>query len=167
MNALALPKSHVQIEVQIFQIASQMKDAGLSDEFISNAIRTAIDYEGVADLVFMWSTETDSDERNEIVADIQELVDDCSQHKKIEAPAIRFNDLEAIAKNIRAYKDALLEIVIKQGGINHLAELTGIPQPSLSRFFNSNSMPHRGTLLKIGNALKLDAVQLASKWVIK
>lgn len=164
MSTLSKSHSISKHEVELFQIASQMKAAGLSDGFIADAIRTALDYEGVADLVVMWSKETDSQEQNEIVADIQELVNDCVENKKIESPYVRFNDLETIAKDIRAFKDALLEIVVQQGGIKHLAELTEIPQPSLSRFFNSNSMPHRGTLLKVGKALKLDALKLATKW---
>ncbi|WP_407890448.1 helix-turn-helix domain-containing protein [Scytonema sp. NUACC26] len=45
-----------------------------------------------------------------------------------------------------------------------LSEKTGIPEPSLSRFFNSASMPHRTTLYKIANALKLTESQILSKW---
>ena len=74
------------------------------------------------------------------------------------------NDLDAIAKDIRAFKDGLLHIVDQQGGVSHLAELTGIPQPSLSRFFNSNAMPRRTTLLKIAKALELDAVEINTPW---
>jgi DNA-binding phage protein len=54
--------------------------------------------------------------------------------------------------------------VTKHGGISKLSDLTGIPQPSLSRFFNSSSMPRRTTLLKIAKALKLDAVKTATEW---
>lgn len=153
-----------QQEVALFQIAAKMKAEKLSDEFIAGAIRTALDYEGVADLVLLWANETDPVERNEIIADIQEMIEACSQPAKVEYPYIKLNDLNAIAEDIRKFKDGLLEQVIKRGGIKHLSELTGIPQPSLSRFFNSNTMPQRSTLLKIGKALKLDAVQLATEW---
>jgi DNA-binding phage protein len=98
------------------------------------------------------------------VADIQKMIQDCEQQDQKEAPYIRFNDLEAVGKNIRAFKDSLLHTVTENGGIKHLSELTHIPQPSLSRFFNSASMPHRSTLLKIAKALKLDAVKIATEW---
>lgn len=167
MNSLALAQIYEPVpsdEVLLFQIASQMKKTGLPDVFIAAATRTALQYEGVADLVKMWAHESDVKERDEIVADIQEMIDACAQHEKAEYPYIKFSDLETIAKHVREFKDALLESVNKEGGINHLAKLTGIPQPSLSRFFNSNAMPQRGTLLKIGKALKLDAVRLATQW---
>lgn len=151
-------------EVELFQIAHQMKLAGLSDEFISAAIRTALEYEGVSDLVMMWANETDPIERDETVADIQEMIDECSQSIEA-APQVHFNDLNAIAKDIRRFKDSLLEIVMKQGGIKQLSEKTGIPQPSLSRFFNSNAMPRRATLLKISRALKLHAIEVEERWL--
>lgn len=112
----------------------------------------------------MWADENDPKEQDEIIADIQEMIDECGQLNKEEYPYIKFNDLDAIAKDIRQFKDALLLIVNERGGISHLSKVTGIPQPSLSRFFNSNSMPHRSTLLKIGKALNLDALTLSTHW---
>lgn len=73
------------------------------------------------------------------------------------------NDLDAIADDIRAFKDGLLIIVNKAGGVSRLAELMGIPQSSLSRFFNSNTMPRRMTLLKIAKALKLGSVEVDTR----
>jgi hypothetical protein len=54
---------------------------------------------------------------------------------KTEYPNVRLNDLETIAKDIRSFKDNLLDIVIQKGSVSHLSKLSGIPQPSLSRFF--------------------------------
>ncbi len=163
---LKLQSIHIEPEhdMKLYQIANQMRSAKLPDEFIAAAIRYALAYEGIADLVFMWATEEDPKERDEIIADIQELMDDCAQSENKELPSIKLNDLDAIAQQIREFKDALLIKVVEQGGISKLAELTGLPQPSLSRFFNSNSMPQRVTLIKIGKALKLDAVELSTKW---
>jgi hypothetical protein len=130
-------------DLKLYQIVAQMKSAKLSDEFIAATIRAALVYEGIADLVFMWADEKDSKERDEIVADIQELIDDSAPADKNEFSSIKLNDLDAIARQIREFKDALLLKVMEYGGVTKLAELTGIPQPSLSRFFNSNSMPQR------------------------
>jgi len=167
MRALNLTHENVHDphhEVELFEIGVQMKVSGLSDEFIAAAIKTAIEYEGVSDLVVMWSIEDDDKERDEIVADIQDMIDTCSQNIKIEHTKIRFNNLQAVAKDIRQFKDSLLEIVMSKGGLTKLSEKSGIPQSSLSRFFNSNSMPRRATLLKIGQALQLSAIDLESKW---
>lgn len=153
------------LQVELFEIGAQMKQEKLLQDFIASAVRTAMEFEGVYDLMKMWEKETDPSDRNEIVADIQDMIDDCEQqHEKTEAPYVKFSDLDGIAKNIRAFKDGLLQIVMQSGGLKRLSELTQIPQPSLSRFFNSTSMPRRATLLKIAKALKLDAVKIAIEW---
>lgn len=77
---------------------------------------------------------------------------------------IKFNDLDGIGAHVRAFKDSLLEAVNAQGGVTQLAKRAGIPQPSLSRFFNSNAMPQRSTLLKIARALDLAALPVNLDW---
>jgi len=151
-------------QIELFEIATKMKACGLHSDFIAASVQTAMEFEGVYDLMKMWVEEDDPKERQEIIADVQDMVDDCTQKEKQEAPYVRFNDLDQVAKNIRQFKDNLLIEVNNKGGITKLSELTGIPQPSLSRFFNSSSMPRRTTLLKIAKALKLDAIQVATQW---
>lgn len=151
-------------QVKLFAIAIQMKKAGLTDSFIVDAVRTALELEGVADLMHIWAEEKDHDEKDEIVADIQDLIDASSQKEKVEEMYIKFNDLDAIGKNIRAFKDSLYQMVMERGGVSKLSEVTGIPQPSLSRFFNSNAMPRRSTILKIAKALNLDKIKMDILW---
>lgn len=150
--------------VELIEIGHQMKQRGLSDVFIAAAVQTAFEFEGVYDLMKMWSEESEKKEQDEIIADIQEMIDECSQKEMIEGTYVRFDDLDQIAKNIRSFKDSLRMIVEKKGGIKMVAELTGIPQPSLSRFFNSRSIPRRITLLKIARALNLSQIQIATEW---
>ncbi len=152
-------------QIVLFEIASKMVRAGLPENFVAEAIRTGLAYEGVADLIVMWNEENEQEEQDEIIANIQDLINDCSQHRKEELPYIKFNDLDAIAQDIRAFKDSLLQIVEESGGITQLAEKAEMPQPSLSRFFNSNAMPHRATLLKIAKALNLDGVKISPYWI--
>jgi DNA-binding phage protein len=152
------------IKVEIVEIGHQMNQVGLPKEFIAAAVSTAFEFEGVYDLLKMWAADSDPIERDEVISDIQELIDDCSQQEKVEEVYVRFDDLDGIAKNIRAFKDNLRAVVDQKGGIKHLSELTGIPQPSLSRFFNSATMPRRTTLHKIARALKLNQVQIATEW---
>lgn len=161
MNAQALI-AHKNVE--LIEIGHQMNQKNLSEEFIAAAVQTAFEFEGVYDLMKMWSEETDEDEKNEIIADIQDMIDECTQREKIEGAYVRFDDLEQIAKHIRSFKDNLRITVDENGGIKALVKLTGIPQPSLSRFFSSNTMPRRVTLLKIARALGLSQVQIATEW---
>lgn len=153
-----------ELKVELIKIGNLMIEAKLPKPFIAAAVETAFEFEGVYDLMSMWAEETDKSEREEIEADIQDLINDCSQKEKVEGVYIRFDDLEKIAANIRGFKDALLLKVNEQGGISRLSELTGIPQPSLSRFFNSVSIPQRTTLLKIAKALGLSQVEIATEW---
>ena len=161
MKAQAL---NSDIRVEIIEIGHQMNSTGLPKQFIAAAVDTAFEFEGVYDLMKIWADETDQAERDATVADIQDMIDECSQKEKVEGVYVRFDDLDQIGKNIRAFKDNLRLIVDKQGGIGNLADLTGIPQPSLSRLFSSASMPRRATLLKIAKALGLSQVQIATEW---
>lgn len=145
-------------------IAKRMLDEGLPKRFAILAQATALEYEGVRGLMQMWDEETDLEYRKEIEADIQDMIDDCAKKGYTEGPYIRFDDLEAVRENIRVFKDSLRKIVDERGGINRLVELTGIPQASLSRFFNSGSMPRRTTLNKIATALNLSQVEIATPW---
>jgi len=149
---------------EIIKIANQMIKARLPKEFISNAVTTAFEYEGVYDLLRMWSKEKNLKQRKEIIADIQELIEDCNLNEKTKGMYIHIDDLESIAKNIRAFKDSLREIVDQKGGIKRLSELTGYPQPSLSRFFNSASVPRRSMLNKIAKALNINKVHIIYSW---
>jgi hypothetical protein len=77
---------------------------------------------------------------------------------------LRFDDLDAIAADVRKFKDSLRVVVDERGGIGKLAELTHMPQPSISRFCNSSSIPRRATLNKFARALDLSGVQMATPW---
>jgi len=153
------------LKVELMEIGTMMHKRGLPSSFTAAAVETAFEFEGVYDLMKMWANETDKKEQDEIIADIQDLIDDCAQKEKIDGTYIRFDDLDSISKNIRKFKDNLRLEVDKRGGLNHLATLTGIPQPSLSRFFGSASMPRRATLLKIAKALNLSQIQIATEWL--
>ncbi len=151
-------------QMKLFSIAKKMKKAGLTDSFIVNAVRVSLEFDGIADLMSLWAEEVEQKEKEEIIADIQDMIE-ASEIKDIqEEMYIKFNDLDAISKNIRAFKDSLYQEVMKQGGVSRLAELTDIPQPSLSRFFNSNAMPRRSTVLAIAKALNLDGLAIDMKW---
>lgn len=152
-------------QVEIYRIAVLMKDVALPDSFIADAVKVALLYEGVADLFKLWRDEKDEAEKKEIIADIQDMVDDCTQLGSVTVCKVHMHELDKIAQDVRAFKNALLKVVNEKSSITELARLTGIPQPSLSRFFGSDAMPRRTTLMKIATALDLDAIQIESKWI--
>lgn len=152
------------VKIELIEIGHKMNLAGLSKSFIAAAVETAFEFEGVYDLMKMWSEEENAPERTEIIADIQDLIDDCAQKANLGNAYLRFDDLEGVAKNIRAFKDSLRLKVDDLGGLGELSKKTGIPQPSLSRFFNSVSIPHRVTLLKIAKALGLSQLEIKTDW---
>jgi DNA-binding phage protein len=148
----------------LIDIASEMNKENIPEIFIINTFKAALDFEGIADLMILWKNENDPAERNEIIADIQDMLDACLQKEVSEEFYVKFNDLDTISNNIRRFKDSLLYVVEQNGGVKNLSDLTKIPQPSLSRFFNSNSMPQRSTLIKIAKALNIDELKMDSFW---
>jgi DNA-binding phage protein len=77
---------------------------------------------------------------------------------------IKFTDMDKVKVDVQKFKDALRLLVDEKGGLNELSKATGIPQPSLSRFFSSPSMPRRVTLLKIAKALKMEGLNMTAEW---
>jgi DNA-binding phage protein len=153
-------------KVRVAQIASMMKAQGLHDEFIANLIDFASEYEGAYNLMEMWASEEKQSEKDAIVADLQDEIEDfqSAPKKPTKKPYIKFDDLEAIAKDVMGFKQHLKTLVDQWGGITKLARETGIPQPSLSRFFNSAHMPRRTTIYKIANALGLSEKEIITDW---
>ena len=143
--------------VEIYKIATDMAESGLSAAFVSDAVDMALEFEGAYDLMVMWTKEDEQKERDEIVADLQEEIDNHKEapKKPLKKPYIKFEDLEPMAKKIQAFKYELRKKVDRWGGISKLAKETGIPQPSLSRFFSSASIPRRTTLYRIAEVLEL------------
>lgn len=154
-------------KVKVYEVATEMKKKGLSAKFITACVEQALEYEGTHDLMVLWAEACDEVERNEIVADLQDEIESRVEapRKPVKKPYVKFDDLDAIAKDVIKFKNALRKVVDKHGGISKLSEKSGIPQPSLSRFFNSASMPRRATLYKIANAIGLNEKEIVSEWV--
>lgn len=145
-----------------------MLAVGISREFVASIIMLAFRYEGVYDLLVMWSMETDSRLKDEIIADLQEEIDESSQlllPKYVEKrDYLHFDNLDEIAKNVMAFKKNLKAEIERWGGVSKLAKETGIPQASLSRLLGSPSLPRRSTLEKIAKAMNLQESHLLSQW---
>ena len=152
-------------QVDLFEVAASMRKVGLPDRFIADAVEVGRQYQGVYDLMMMWAESESEEERGELVADIQDMIDECADLVPAEeVRRIRFDDLESIAEDVMTFKNNLLLTVEERMTLTELAEKTGMPLASLSRFFNSASMPRKATLLKIGKALGLGAVEIECEW---
>ncbi len=153
-------------KVEIYRIATEMSRAGLPALFVASIVEMASEYEGTFSLMELWAEEKNAKVREEIISDLQDEIDSHAERKRgiVRRPKISFDELEGIAAQIMKFKKELREKVDRWGGISKLAESTEIPQPSLSRFFNTPSMPRRITLYKIANAMKLSESDIRFPW---
>jgi hypothetical protein len=154
---------------QVMKLASiivEMEGAGLDRNFIVAAFELARSDQGVYDLMALWHGTSDDTERDEIVADIQESIDDYrdAPPAPLKKPYIKFEKLGDVAEQVMVKKAKLRDIIDRHGGVSAVAQKTGIPQPSLSRMLNSPSMPRKSTLYRIANALNLPETEIVSEW---
>lgn len=154
-------------KIKLYEIATSMKASGVDDSFIANGVEIGLVYEGVFDLFELWAEEKDQNERNIILADIQDEIDEYKEQPKkpFKQPYITYDDLQDIAKNVESFKAHLKSKVDQWGGVTKLARETGMPQSSLSRFFTSSRMPRRSTLYKIAIAMRLPQREIITDWV--
>jgi DNA-binding phage protein len=153
--------------LNLASIMMEMQKAGLSGTFIVEASDVARKNQGVYDLMALWMGSTaDPAEREEIIADIQDLIDDYRDASSTprKKPYIKFNQLDDVLTKVLAGKQRIRNIIDQRGGVSEVARLTGIPQPSLSRMLNSPSIPRRSTLYRIANALDLSEADIAMEW---
>lgn len=155
---------------QVMKLASimvEMERAGLDSNFIVAASELARTDQGVYDLMALWlDTAGDATERGEIVADVQESIDDYQDAPSapLKKPYINFDKLDDVAQQVMAKKAKLRDIIDRHGGVSAVAQKTGIPQPSLSRMLNSPSIPRRSTLYRIADALDLPETDIVTEW---
>lgn len=152
--------------IELAGIVVAMEGEALPRVFIAAAYELARTDQGVFDLMALWRDATDSKERAEIVADLQDSLSDYDDApaKPLQKPYIKFESLDDIANRVVAYKKHLRDLIDKNGGVSAVAERSGIPQPSLSRMLNSASMPRRSTLYKIANAIDAPESEIVTEW---
>ena len=164
----SLMQNSVEDSSKIFQVARilvKMEEEGLSQDFVLKLFYLAPKYEGFRDLLNLWLQESDQKEKDEIIADLQDEIEEFQNAEIVKSQHyIHFDNLELIAQDVLEFKKYLRIEIDRWGGISKLSAATGIPIPSLSRFLNTPSLPRRITLEKIAKALKLKESDLLSKW---
>lgn len=143
-------------------IAKEMILAGVDELLILKALDLAPRFEGVFDLLLLWHEANTIADKDAAIVDLQESIDDIEDTpQREELPKIAYDDIDAVRTAVMEFKARLRQKVDQWGGISQLARETGIPQPSLSRFFNTPSLPRRTTLHKIAKAVGLTHKDIA------
>ncbi|MBF5044756.1 MULTISPECIES: helix-turn-helix transcriptional regulator [Myxococcaceae] len=149
------------------KIAERMTKAGLSTQFVDAVHRLAFDDQGAFELMELWAEARTRREREQLVADLQEAVDEAVEMPRgiVEKAKVNFDNLDAVATQVMEHKRRLRALVDAHGGISAVARRSGIPQPSLSRMLSSASMPRRTTLYRIARALDVEESEVVGSWV--
>ena len=165
---MTLFKTTDEQRVQCAVIAVAMKTAGLPTNFIAGWLELADHDKGMFELGELWHEESSEEERDELVVAIQELLDEAAElpNRTVEKPRMSFDQLDEVAEAIIEHKRKLRETIDRDhGGVSAAAAKIGMPQPSLSRFLSSASMPRRSTLYRIARGLGLDEAEIVTEWV--
>ena len=154
---------------RIMVVMKEMSRAGLPNSFVLDAGNLARQDNAILGLMELWANESNKDERNEIIADLQDHIDDDRELPRdgnpVEMPKISFSNLGAVTADIADFKSRLKDIIDRHGGVVVVAKKVGMPQPSLSRLLNSGTMPRRSTLYKIAKALDLSENDITGEWL--
>ena len=144
---------------RIMGIMKEMGRASLPNSFVLDVCHLARQDNSILGLMELWADESDKGERAEIIADLQDHIDDDNElprhGKPVEASKISFHNLDSLTNDIAGFKAKFKDLIDRHGGPVAVAKKVGMPQPSLSRLLNSGSMPRRSTLYKIAKALNL------------
>ncbi len=152
--------------LNVARYALQMAATGLPQQFVAKVMELAQRDQGVYELLELWTETSSEDEKEALVADLQEAIDeeeDLPRTLQVK-PKIDFDALETVAKRVLEHKRKLRELIDRHGGVSAAARLMGVPQPSLSRMLNSASMPRRTTLYKLAKALDVDETEVVTEW---
>src|SRR5690348_11400770 len=125
--------------LKLAAIVLEMEKSGVDRNFIVDADELARKDQGVFDLMALWAdAANDQAERDEIIADIHESIDDYrdAPPSPLKKPYIKYDQLEDVAQRVMAEKAKLRQIIDKHGGVSAVAQKTGIQQPSLARMLN-------------------------------
>ena len=156
-------------ETKILLIGEAMRAADLPPKFILDLQVLARSSNAIVRLMDLWHEESDPEEKDAIIADLQEHMDDTAFFKKeretpTERPKVPFDDFDGVLSSVSKFKVRLKKTIEDHGGVSEVARAAGIPQPSLSRLLNDGSMPRKATLLKIAKALDLSEKEIVSEW---
>jgi hypothetical protein len=112
-------------KIRLYHIASLLNNVGISTKFITDAVKMSEEYEGLYDLLVLWEEEQDEETRGEILADIQEEIDQAKElpREPEHKPYVIFDDLEEIAHDVFTFKNALRREIDRWDRYNGLLQI--------------------------------------------
>jgi DNA-binding phage protein len=147
------------------KIATQMRAGGLPEDFVASALALARTSRGVYELMALWEEASTEQDRDEVIADIQSVLEE--EHgervsEPVKKPYLKFDQLDDAVARITAAKKKLRDLIDRHGGVTKVAAISGIPQPSLSRMLSDASLPRKTTLYRIANALDVPETEIVT-----
>lgn len=153
-------------KLHVYGIAVSMAHS-LPAAFVVKCVELATVSRGIHDLMVLWREFADEPGAQEqVVADLQDAIDEAAERPPAEKPKVTYDQLEGVARRVVDFKANLRKKVERWGGISQLAKATGMPQPSLSRFFASASMPRKTTLYRMAQAMDLPEADIVFDWTV-
>jgi len=101
----------------------------------------------------MWRDETDRAEKNEIEADLQEILDNLDQ-KGITYLPLDCTKIDELLEKIIAFKKDLRLQVEAWGGVNKLANAMQVPVPYIERVLSNGAEPKQNFLDKVSGVIQ-------------
>ena len=94
-NRESYSSEEVNNSLHVLDILNEMRNRGLESAFIVSLMKHCLRDEGIRDLMELWFDEVDSQERDKIIADLQDSLDDITNAPQSpeERPYFNFNDL--------------------------------------------------------------------------
>lgn len=93
-------KTNPQQMVTLYKIAAALSSAGHSDEFVEGVVGVASISQGCFELAELWAEAESQEDRDAVVADLQERIDELTSHNIV---SLTKRDLKAL-KNARKKK---------------------------------------------------------------
>jgi DNA-binding phage protein len=142
-------------------IGIEMVVGGLPYAFVLRVLDLARESDGVADLIHLWAEAPDADERREVEADLQGMIEDREPAGEPLA-VVSVDSGDQLLDERRRRKDHLRRLVEEHGGVSEVARRAEMPQPSLSRLLNSMSEPRPATMKRLAEAMRLSVSALST-----
>lgn len=140
-------------------IVVEMVQTGLPAAFALRVLELSRESEGVEDLLHLWWEAPNVEERRELEADLQGMIEDRDPPTD-SFPVNSAEDGDRLLRVRSEHKEYLRWLVEKHGGVSRVARLAEMPQPSLSRLLNSMSEPRLTTLSRLAKAMGLAPSEL-------
>lgn len=155
---------------EIINSINVLRERHYSMAFCRDILKLSFRSEGVEDLLRTLG-ECSADERDEIVCDLVDHLDDDSRELSFMTlksfnDALRNGDIEALAEANQLRKSVLRNIVLINGGVGVVAELSGIPFPYLEkRMLSGGSILRRNLVTKLVGSLNLNPEDYVFPWM--